>query len=121
MTAEQLHVLQNALGVNQYGQGAMSRNYFAVGALDEIVCRELVDLGFMREFPPADCRPYPYLAVTAEGIHAMRRESPVPSNVSPVRKRYLEYCQFADAYSCTFAEWLKIRTTDAYRDMKVQA
>ncbi len=121
MTAQQLQVLQHALGVNQYAQGAMSRNFFAAGALDEIVCRDLVKLGFMREFPPVSWRRYPYFAVTEAGILGMRRESPDPPNVSPARKRYLEYCRFADAYNCTFAEWLKIRTTDAYRNMKAQA
>lgn len=46
MTDRQLQILQHALGLDQYGQGAMYRNHFVGG---ESECRPLVALGYMTE------------------------------------------------------------------------
>lgn len=121
MSPKQLSVLQHALGVDLYSQGTVCRNYFAAGALDEVICRELLVLGFMEQCAPNSCRRAPYFFVTNEGISAMRRESPAPPHVSPVRKRYLEYLRFADACTCSFGEWLNIRATEQQQNMKAGA
>lgn len=82
MTAEQLHILQHSLGVDQYGRGRQYRNRFVTGpgSTDFPICCELVEMGFMVMrslvpiLPPSDkC-----FFVTDEGKAAMREHSPKP-------------------------------------------
>ena len=80
MTPEQLGILQHALGVDQYSQGAQYRNHFCAGGRDEIVCRELVSLGYMWEWNESYQAMYPYYncSVTDSGKAAMLAASPAP-------------------------------------------
>jgi hypothetical protein len=112
-----LHVLQHSLGVDKFGQGTTYRNYFAAGALDEVVCRDLIALGFMQEYRSASPEPYVYFAVTDDGIRAMRRESPMPPNLTPTRRHYLECLRTTGDCSCSFAKCLKNRTSTACRGL----
>ena len=78
MTPEQLHVLQHSLGVDQYAQGKMYRNHFCAGGKDEEICRELVDLGYMKQHATTNWLPYFNCSVTEAGKAAMLAESPKP-------------------------------------------
>lgn len=105
MTKEQLHILQHSLGVDEYGQGRMYRDHFAAGGSDEIICRELIALGYMRQvattevFPDFNCR------VTPEGKEVVRRESPKPPKLTRSQQRYR---RFLDADSGqSFREFLR--------------
>jgi hypothetical protein len=118
-----LEILQHALGVDQYGRRPRNshpdgRNHFCAGVADEPDCRELVDLGLMVQHATTKWLPYFNCSVTDAGRKAMLDASPAPPKVSAGRKRYLEYLDFADASECTFREWLDIRKTDWYRDMR---
>lgn len=101
----QLELLQHALGVDQYGHGAMYRDHFAAGPADEPVCRELIALGLMRRvattemFCDFNCR------VTDEGKRLVREQSPRPPKLTRSQVRYRE---FLDADSgLKFEEWMK--------------
>ena len=120
LTTNQLQILQHALGVDQYGRfpkGGQYRNFFCAGGADEAVCRELVALGYMVQHKRTEVYPYFNCSVTDEGRKAMFSASPNPPKLTPGKKRYQEYRNFADAFDCTFGEWLQIRKTEWYREM----
>jgi hypothetical protein len=89
MTAEQLHILQHALGLDAYGQGKMYRNHFCAGGADEAICRSLVEMGYMLVFHPNES-PLPYYScsVTDAGKAAVLAESPKPPKLTRGQKRY---------------------------------
>ena len=105
MTPDQLHILQHALGVDQYGQGEMYRNHFCAGVGDEPTCRELVEMGYMYVFRP-NASPYPYynVSVTEEGKRAMIEASPKPPKLTAGQKRYRAFLD--EDCGATFGEWL---------------
>ena len=109
LTTEQLHVLQHALGVDEYGQGKQYRNHFCAGADDEAVCRELVDMGYMETFER------PYLSyyncmVTEAGKAAMAAESPKPPKLTRSQVRYRLFLSHDSGMG--FGEWLKVYGKD---------
>jgi hypothetical protein len=89
MTPEQLHILQHTLGVDQFGQGRMYRNYY-VGGVEE--CRPIVQLGFMTEHPASELTGGdPWFRVTEAGKAAMLVESPKPPKLTRSQLRYREF------------------------------
>ena len=106
LTKAELQILQHALGLDQYAQGQMFRNHFCAGGDDEITCRRLVDLGYMRVFAP-NKSPYPYYncTVTDAGKEAVVRESPKPPKLTRGQMRYREFLQSDSGVS--FIEWLQ--------------
>ena len=112
LTEPQLHILQHALGLDQYGQGEMYRNHFCAGTGDEPTCRELVEMGLMYVFRPK-APPYPYYncAVTPEGKKVVREQSPKPPKLTPGQKRYRAFLH-ADT-GMKFGEWLKAKQQEA--------
>jgi len=105
MNSEQLHVLQHALGVDQHGQGQMYRNHFCAGGTDERICRELVDLGYMKQHATTELFPYFNCSVTDEGKAAMLAESPKPPKLTRSQIRYREFLH-ADS-GLSFIEWIR--------------
>ncbi|CAM5998730.1 unnamed protein product [Sphagnum balticum] len=123
MIPRQLEILQHALGVDKYGLTPKgftlyTRNRFCAGVADEPDCRELVAIGYMVQHETTDWLPYFNCSVTTEGMKAMHKASPAPPKVSRSAKRFEEYKSFSDAFDCTFRQWLDIRQTDWYKDMK---
>ncbi len=106
LTPDLLQILQHALGVDEYGRGQRYRNHFCAGGDDVANCAELVALGYMRSFRSPHL-PYFNCIVTSEGIDAMYRESLKPPRLTRSQQRYRKWLDVADAYSCTFGEWLK--------------
>ncbi len=104
LTRSQLEILQHALGVDEYGRGAMYRNHFCAGGGDEEICRELVALGFMSTFTRSYL-PYYNCTVTEAGKTAMREQSPNPPKLTRSQRRYRAFLS-ADT-GCSFGEWLK--------------
>lgn len=116
MTPAQLHILQHALGVDQYGlvhychegrehYGFMpNRNHFCAGGSDEDVCKELIALGYMKLHRTTEVYPYFNCSVTESGKEAVRRESPPAPKLSRSQKRYREFLHADTGYS--FGEWL---------------
>jgi hypothetical protein len=47
-----------------------------------------------------------------------RRARPMTRRRYAAQSRFDEYRRFSDAYDCTFREWLEIRKTQWYRDVK---
>lgn len=108
MTPQQLHILQHSLGVDQYGQGQMYRNNFCAGGGDEVVCRELIALGYMKQHRTTEVFPDFNCSVTEAGKAAMRAESPKPPKLSRSQIRYLEFLNLDG--SMKFGEFLKWRS-----------
>ena len=52
LTQGQLEILQHALGVDQYGQGQMYRNYFCAEGRMRMSCRELRRAGIHADLHP---------------------------------------------------------------------
>lgn len=104
MNRRQLEILQHSLGVDQYGQGRMYRNHFCAGGDDEVVCRELVALGYMETFT-REFLPYYNCIVTKAGKAAMLAESPKPPVLTRGQQRYRAFLK-ADS-GLSFREWLK--------------
>lgn len=116
MTPEQLHILQHALGVDAYGLGEQYRNHY-VGGVEK--CLPLVEMGYMaamkaRSISGGDV----WFIVTKEGKDAVKKESPLPPKVTRSQQRMMDYRDFADAYDCSFKDFLKISKTQWYKDMK---
>ena len=116
MNKKQLHILQHALGVDSYGLGEQYRNHY-VGGVDD--CRPLVALGYMEECkPPAIYGEDTCFIVTKKGKEAVTNESPKPPKVTRSQQRMRDYRDFADAFDCTFKDFLHIQKTQWYKDMK---
>ena len=100
ISAEQLHILQHALGIDRYGQGNPFRNHFVTGtgSLDWPQCNELVQRRLMsvrRNHPLSggdDC-----FWVTDAGKQYVAKFSPKRPGATRNRsrkarnQRYLEY------------------------------
>ncbi len=109
MTKEQLHILQHALGLDEFGRGSMYRNHFCAGGDDEVICKSLVDLGYMQRHATTPTMPYYNCSVTEAGKAAVLRESPVPPKLTRGQRKYREYLKVADCLNMTFIEWLKYK------------
>lgn len=109
VTAEQLSILQHALGHDQYGRGGGYRNHFCAGGKDEDICRELVAMGLMRVWA-LNASPLPYYncTVTVEGIRAMAEQSPAPPKLTRSQERYRRW--LAADLGCSFGEFIKGET-----------
>jgi hypothetical protein len=119
MTPAQLLILQHALGADEYGQmpkRGSERNHY--GTDDPSECSELVLLGYMVECQKVSWIPHTMYRVTEAGRKAMRDASPKAPKVSAGKLRWQEYLDYSDAFDCTFREWLDIRKSDWYKDMK---
>ena len=106
MNSRQLEILQHSLGLDHYGQGKMYRNHFCAGGYDEVVCRELVALGYMQQHSTTEWLPYFNCSVTEEGKEAVKRESPNPPKLTRSQKRYRAF--LAADCGVTFREWINI-------------
>lgn len=104
-----LHILQHALGLDQYGRGNAYRNHFVTGpgSTDWDHCLALEGEGLMmradksRLLPDSDqC-----FTVTVRGRAAVLEYSPEPPEISRAKKRYREWLH-ADC-GMRFGEWLK--------------
>ena len=108
MTPLELENLQHALGVDQYGRGAMYRNSFVTspGCDDHAACMRLVDAGLMTVTPGGpifggmDC-----FRVTDAGKLAVMMQSPSPARRTRAQRRYKLFLKFDGATS--FGEFLK--------------
>jgi hypothetical protein len=114
MNYRQLEIIQHALGVDKYGQKPRGwddypRNHFCAGRDDEDVCRELVAMGLMENWPDPGYLPYYNCSVTEAGKKAMRNESPKPPKLTASQKRYREWLVISDLIS--FGSWLKRRSS----------
>lgn len=109
MRPEHLHILQHALGLDEFGQGVMYRNSYVTDDGDKD-CTALVTAGLMiRHAPRALFGGDPCFTVTEAGKAAMREHSPPPPRVARGRARYLAWLSAADAYDIAFGDWLKGR------------
>lgn len=110
LKAEQLHILQHSLGLDQFGQGNPYRNHYAVtpGAdvwphLMELVKRGLMeDQGAQRLWSGMHC-----FTVTEKGREVMYAESPEPPKVSRGKRRYEAFLRADNGMK--FGEWLKTK------------
>jgi hypothetical protein len=129
MTRRQLEILQHALGCDQHGKTdyhtptdreyfPYHRNHFCAGTSDEVDCRALIEIGFMQQHATTEWLPYFNCSVTPAGIKSMREASPAPPKKTRSQLRMEEYRNFADAFDCSFREFLRISKTDWYKDLK---
>ena len=112
-----LHILQHALGRDQFGRSRNGRpdyrNHFCTGpGTDNFpLCREAVALGLMLERPPSQISGGDNVfTVTDAGREYIRSNSPREPRVSRGRARYLRYLRVADVVDVSFGEWLKAET-----------
>lgn len=116
-----LHILQHALGRDEYGRRKPGRtddyrnHYVECEGSDTIVhCREAVDQGLMTEHPPSDITGGgPWFRVTDAGKEYIETNSPKPPKLSRGKQRYLRFLDESDATNETFGEWLKRTSAEA--------
>lgn len=112
LTIPELHILQHALGLDEYGRGIPYRSHFVTypDSADGKLCECLVSLGLMwrhnkmGELTGGE----PCYFVTDEGRAAVKAESPAaptPTRETRSQERYLRFLR-ADS-GLTFREWLK--------------
>jgi hypothetical protein len=103
-----LHVLQHALGLDDYGQGESYRNRFVTdeGTDDWPLLIAHVEAGRMVRRDPTVITGGGYcFAVTEAGRRFVREHSPPPPKLTAGQRRYRKYLA---ADSClTFGEWLR--------------
>ena len=122
ITPHHLHVLQHALGLDEYAQtsygrggrysgGETYRNRFVTDdeGGDGNLCNELVTAGLMVRHPPRDISGGdPIFVVTEAGKAYVCEHSPRSPKVSRGRARYLKWLHVSDAFpDWTFGDWLK--------------
>jgi hypothetical protein len=111
-----LHILQHALGLDDYGQGSAYRNHFVASpssAITWAMCMAHVEAGRMVRHEPRemfggeDCYCF---VVTEPGRQYVREHSPRPPRVHLTRsqRRYREFLQSDSGLS--FGEWLRARS-----------
>lgn len=109
MSPEQLQILQHTTGMDEHGRfkgGEQYRNHFVAGGSDEVVCRELVALGYMTERNMgALSGGMPCFTATRAGIKAAQDESPPPPKLTRAQRRYRAWLK-ADT-GLSFGEWLR--------------
>jgi hypothetical protein len=102
--------------VNEYGLGEQYRNNYVGGAEE---CRPLVVMGYMTEHKASEITGGdPLFTVTDAGKKAVKNESPKPPKITRSQQRMMDYRDFADAYDCSFKEFLQVQKTDWYKRMK---
>lgn len=111
-----LHILQHALGMDEYGQGTPYRNHYVMSESDGsdwALCMEHVQAGRMTRHGPSDlyggATSYCFV-VTDAGREYVREHSPTPPKVSRGRQRCLEWLRISDVRDVSFGEWLKERS-----------
>jgi hypothetical protein len=115
MRDQSLHILQHALGLDDYGQGRMYRNRYVIGEGGDTwdLWMAHVEAGrAVRHEPRAifgGDDSYCFM-VTEAGKAFVREHSPKPPKVSPAKQRYLNWLRVADCYpDMSFGDWLKAR------------
>ena len=112
MTPQQLHILQHALGADQYGRWPKGHDWYYrdyyIG--EDATADELVALGFMEKFPgnTATGGDVCY-RVTGNGTVAMRQASPKAPMLSKSKQRYQRFLDWSDATGGSFREFLRVR------------
>lgn len=109
MDAKQLHILQHALGLDEFGRGTMYRSHFVTGegSKDHSDCMALVEAGFMgvrKNLPLAGGDDGFW--VTEAGKRAAVENSPPPPKLTRSQQQYQAYLD-ADS-SLSFIDWLKM-------------
>jgi hypothetical protein len=120
MTKEQLQILQHSLGVDEYGRTPKgftpyTRNHFCagLGGPDEIVCRELIGLGFMKQHETTEHMPYFNCSVTLNGTLAMASESQKPPKLT---RSQLRYRRFLDSdCDMSFRDWIRYEQDNRFK------
>ncbi len=118
MNSTHLHILQHALGVDQYGcnphrpnsddEFGCYRNRFITSPTcpDGLLCQELATLGHMHDHGPQRLAGgMHYYTVTQAGYDAMRAASPAPPKVSRSKARYARYRSMSDLFD-SFKDFL---------------
>lgn len=110
-----LHILQHALGLDDYGRGKSYCDHFVTGpGCDNwALCEEHVAAGFMVKHEPRALfkgGEHCCFQVTDAGREYVLEHSPAPPRMSASKKRYLTWLRVADVYpDLTFGEWLKAK------------
>jgi hypothetical protein len=105
-----LHILQHALGLDDYGQGDTYRNRYVVGPDCDSwdLCMAHREAGRMLRHGPSDLfggsTSYCF-TVTETGKAYVREHSPKPPKVSRAKARYRAWLKVGDLIS--FGDWLK--------------
>ena len=117
MKAEErmLHVLQHALGRDQYGRsgsrsGEDYRNHFCTspGGGDWTVCEDATSRGLMVKHPPRAISGGDHIfTVTDAGKEYIAANSPAPPRVTRAARRYQAYLDSAAGEVMSFRAWLR--------------
>jgi hypothetical protein len=108
-----IHILQHSLGLNQYGQGEMYRNYFATSTegKDYRDITELVNAGLMQDHGENKIYGGMHVfSVTEKGIEYVKSESPLPPpepKMTRSQKRYKRFLEYGDGFNSfiEFCRW----------------
>ena len=103
-----LHILQHALGVDEFGRGTQYRSHFATGegSDDHADCMALFEAGLMKR--RANVEMYggmDVFFVTDAGRAYVAEHSPAPPKLTRPQQRYQDFLNADCGWS--FAEWLK--------------
>lgn len=109
-----LHVLQHALGRDEYGRMKPGRtedyrNHFCAGGEDIEVCRSAVRAGLMVEHAASTMTGGdPVFVATTAGKRFVTDKSPAPPKISRGRATYQAWLSSASAdIGVTFGQWLR--------------
>lgn len=120
MSPEHLHILQHALGVNQYGQSTHRpnsddwhgcyRNRYVAGpghhSWENL--KQLTRQGFMHDHGFQELASGDHcFSVTEAGYRAMRCFSPQPPKVTRARRRWQAFLIIKEVWGFTFPQYLR--------------
>jgi hypothetical protein len=109
MDADQLHILQHSLGLDEYGRGTFYRNHFVTGeaSRDHANCKSLVEAGYMgvRKSHPLAGGDDAFW-VTEAGRRAVQEHSPSPPKLTRGQQRYRDWLNYDGGLSfIEYAKW----------------
>lgn len=105
-----LHILQHALGRDEYGRGTDYRNHYCTGegSADLALCRDAVARGLMVEHAPREISGGDFIfTVTDAGKAFIAEHSPAPPKVSRGQQRYRRWLAASDVRDVSFGDWLR--------------
>ena len=105
-----MHILQHALGLDEYGQGNPYRNHFVAGEDCDnwALCMAHVEAGRMVRHEPREIfggSGHYCFVVTEAGKAFVAEHSPKPPKLSRAKQRYRAWLKVGDLIS--FGDWLK--------------
>lgn len=110
-----LHILQHALGLDQFGRGEPYRNHFVTGegSIDHPICMEAVRAGLMeRRAGNPITGDMDLFLVEDAGRQYVAANSPPPPKLTASQQRYRDWLDVSDVCDLSFIDYCRLKSAE---------